>query len=98
MVRYVCLSVFCPPIKAIGIVRQSKGREDSLSPAEQRERIVAVCERESLELVAVHEEIDVSGGTPRAQREGLRAAVEAIEAGSAQVVVVAYFDRLFLLS
>ena len=65
-------------MRAIGIVRQSKGREDSLSPTEQRQRIEEVCERENLTLVAVHEEIDVSGGTPLAQREGLRAAVEAI--------------------
>jgi len=82
-------------VRAIGIVRQSKGREDSLSPAEQRERIADVCGREGLSLVEVHEEIDVSGGTPLAQREGLRAAVEAVEAGTASVVVVAYFDRLF---
>lgn len=81
--------------RAIGIVRQSRGREESLSPAEQRERIASLCERESLELIEVHEEIDVSGGTPLVDRVGLRAAVEAIEAGAAEVVVVAYFDRLF---
>lgn len=82
-------------MRAIGIVRQSRGREENLSPTEQRDRIEKVCEREGLELVAVHEEIDVSGGTPLAQRGGLRAAVESIEQGEAQVVVVAYFDRLF---
>ncbi len=82
-------------MRAIGIVRQSRGRDESLSPAEQRERIESVCEREGLELTAVHEEIDVSGGTPLAERKGLRAAVESIEGKEAQVVVVAYFDRLF---
>jgi DNA invertase Pin-like site-specific DNA recombinase len=47
-----------------------------------------------LELVATHEEIDVSGGTPLERREGLRAAIESIEAGQAEVLMVAYFDRL----
>lgn len=82
-------------MRAVGLVRQSRGREDSLSPAEQRERIVSLCEREGLTLLAVHEEIDVSGGSPLAEREGLRAAVEAVEGNQAEVVVVAYFDRLF---
>ena len=82
-------------MRAIGIVRQSRSREDSLSPVEQRERIEAICGREGLELLTVHEELDVSGGTPLADRDGLRAAVEAVERGAAQVVVVAYFDRLF---
>ena len=40
------------------------------------------------------EELDVSGGTPLANRRGLRRAVEMVEAGEADVVVVAYFDRL----
>lgn len=80
---------------AVGIVRQSRSREESLSPVEQRGRIEDVCGREGLELVAVHEEIDVSGGTPLAERRGLRAAVEAVEGGAVSVVVVAYFDRLF---
>ena len=36
----------------------------------------------------------MSGGTPLAKRPGLRRAVELVEAGEADVVVVAYFDRL----
>jgi site-specific DNA recombinase len=84
--------------RAIGIVRvsETKGREgDSFaSPPEQRDRIAAACERDGLELITTIEELDVSGGTPLAQRAGLRAAVEAVEAGEAQVVVAAYFDRL----
>ena len=36
-----------------------------------------------------------SGGKPLDQRQGLREAVEAIERGEAEVVVAAYFDRLF---
>ena len=83
---------------AIGIVRVSQvnGREgDSFaSPGEQRDRILAACERDGLDLVEVIEELDVSGGTPLEDRAGLRRAVEAIEAGDADVLVAAYFDRL----
>jgi DNA invertase Pin-like site-specific DNA recombinase len=84
--------------RAVAIIRVSarKGREgDSFaSPEDQRARIVTACERDDLELTDVLEEIDVSGGTPLHQRQGLRRAVEAVEAGRADVVVVAYFDRL----
>lgn len=83
----------------MGIVRVSRraGREgDSfVSPTEQRERIGEHCEREGLELVSVAEEIDVQGTTPIQSREGLRAALGAIEEGRAEVLLVAYFDRLF---
>jgi site-specific DNA recombinase len=84
--------------KAVGIVRVSSvgGREGEsfISPTEQRERIEAACEREGFELTAVHQELDVSGGTPLERRRGLREAVEAVESGAAAVVVAAYFDRL----
>jgi site-specific DNA recombinase len=85
--------------RAVGIIRVSqvngRGGESFVSPAEQRERIEAACERDGLQLIDVHEELDVSGGTPLDQRAGLRAAVESIEAGDAQVVIASYFDRLF---
>ncbi len=84
--------------RAIGIVRvsQVKGREGEsfASPAEQRQRIETECERSNLTLLRVVDELDVSGGTPLDKREGLRDAVESIEAGHADVIVVAYFDRL----
>jgi site-specific DNA recombinase len=87
-----------PPQKAIGIVRvsQVRGREgDSFaSPTEQRERIEVECEGKGLRLLDVIEELDVPGGTPLHDRHGLRRAVEAVEAGTAQVIVAAYFDRL----
>lgn len=85
--------------RAIGIVRVSfvGGRDgDSfVSPAEQRERIEAACERDGLRLLRVVEELDVSGGKSLADRPGLGPAVAAIEAGEADVIVAAYFDRLF---
>src|SRR5664280_711118 len=84
--------------RAVGIVRVSRvgGREGEsfASPDEQRLRIEAECERDGLELLDVIPELDVSGGTPLAKREGLRTAVERVEAREAQVVVAAYFDRL----
>jgi site-specific DNA recombinase len=88
-----------PQRRAIGIVRvsQTKGREGErfVSPSEQRERIEATCARDGMALIAVYEELDVSGGRVLANRPGLSAAVAAVEAGEADVVAAAYFDRLF---
>jgi site-specific DNA recombinase len=86
-------------MKAIGIIRVSrvKGRdgESFASPKEQRERIESACEREGLKLLRVESELDVSGGKPLEQRPGLKAAIESIESGEANVIVAAYFDRLY---
>lgn len=83
-------------MRAIGIVRVSRARdrEKIASPDEQRHRMDDLADREKLDLVEVLEELDVSGGKPLDQRKGLVAAVEAIEAGKADVLMVAYFDRL----
>lgn len=40
------------------------------------------------------EEFDVSGGAPLERRPGLRRAIELVETGKADIVVVAYFDRV----
>ncbi len=68
--------------------------ERFVSPSEQAERIRTACERDGLRLLDVIEELDVSGGAPLEQRPGLRRAVELVEAGEADVVVVAFLDRL----
>jgi site-specific DNA recombinase len=68
--------------------------ERFVSPSEQAERIRTACERDGLQLVDTLEELDVSGGAPLERRHGLRRAVELVEAGEADVIVVAYFDRL----
>ena len=85
--------------RAIGIVRVSevKGRDGDgfSSPSDQLDAIRAACARDGLELLRAVEELDVSGGTPLDKRAGMREAVEAVEAGEAQVIVAAYFDRLF---
>jgi DNA invertase Pin-like site-specific DNA recombinase len=87
-----------PTRRAIGIVRVSEvgGREGNsfASPTEQRDRIEDACERDGLRLLDVLEELDVSGGKPLDQRLKLRHAVQAVEAGEADVIVAAYFDRL----
>jgi DNA invertase Pin-like site-specific DNA recombinase len=84
--------------RAIGLIRVSdtagRNGERFASPQDQRDRIEQACEREGLTLLRVEDELDVSGGKPLAKRKGLRSAVEAIEAGEAEVIVVAYQDRL----
>jgi DNA invertase Pin-like site-specific DNA recombinase len=65
-----------------------------VSPREQSERIARAAERDGLKLIDTIEEMDVSGGAPLERRHGLRRAVEMVEAGQVEVVVVAYFDRL----
>src|SRR4051812_7825997 len=84
--------------RAVGVVRVSRvGDRDGdrfVSPREQAERIRSISARDGLELVETIEELDVSGGTPLAKRAGLRRAVEMVEAGEVEVVVVAFFDRL----
>ena len=65
-----------------------------VSPREQAERIQTAATRDGLKLVDTIDELDVSGGTPLEKRPGLRRAVEMVEAGQVQVVIVAYFDRL----
>ena len=87
--------------KAIGIVRVSvvgdrddEDKKDSfVSPEIQRARIKDAC-GDDLRLIQTFEEMDVSGGLRCPQRPKMLAAVEAIEAGQAEVLVVAYRDRL----
>jgi site-specific DNA recombinase len=77
-------------------VRQSrKVGDDPVSPTEQRQRIEATCEREGFRLLDVLPEVDVSGGAPLEKRPGLSRAVAMVEEGHADVIVAAYFDRLF---
>jgi site-specific DNA recombinase len=86
------------PRRAVGLIRVSQvnGREgDSFhSPETQRKSIERACADRDWRLVAVHDELDVSAGKPLSKRPGLRRAVEAVEVERADVVIVAYFDRL----
>jgi len=76
-------------------VSQVSGREGERfhSPDTQRQRIQALAAERGWAVGEVHEELNVSGGKALAQRPGLRAAVEAVEAGRARVVVAAYLER-----
>jgi site-specific DNA recombinase len=82
----------------VGIVRVShvggRAGESFVSPEDQEKRIREACKREGLKLLEVVSELDVSGRTPLERRHGLRGAVELVEAGHAEVIVCAYFDRL----
>jgi len=69
--------------------------EDPVSPLEQRQRIEEASKREGFKLLDTFNEPDVSGGAPLEKRPGLSQAVALIERGEADVIVVAYFDRLF---
>jgi DNA invertase Pin-like site-specific DNA recombinase len=83
-------------MKAIGLARQSKGDADSLSVEAQDAKIRAHCKAEGWTVTDVRPERDRSGFRNLLDaRPGLRACVEAVEAGKADVVVVAYFTRLF---
>lgn len=81
------------PSRAVGYLRVSK-EEQALSPVAQREAIVRWCKANDAELVAVFEDIDVSGGTPLDRRPGLLAAITELERKNAGMLVVAKRDRL----
>ena len=84
--------------RAVGVVRVSRvgdrDGEQFVSPSDQAERIRAACERDGLELVEMSRSSTCPAVPRSTQRPGLRCAVEMVEAGEADVVVVAYFDRL----
>jgi len=89
------------PQRAVGVIRVSKvgkrklkGEEHFVSPREQEAKLSEWCKSQGITLTTVHKELNVSGKTPLAKRTGLRPAIEQIERGGADIVVVAYFDRL----
>lgn len=79
--------------KAIGYVRVSTD-DQHLGPEAQRAALEAWAAREGAELVAVFEDLGVSGAAALDRRPGLMAAVDALEAHGAAVLVVAKRDRL----
>ncbi len=78
-----------------GYVRVSRvgGREgDSfISPQQQRERIEAAAKNAGAEIVTWHTDLDESGG--KWERPGFQAALERVESGVTDGVVVAKLDR-----
>ncbi len=80
------------------VVRVSEhgDREDENfhSPKAQLARAKSWSEDQGNRVVDAFEEIDVRGKLPLAKRPGLLKAIEMVEAGEADHIVVAYFDRL----
>jgi len=89
------------PRRAVGVIRVSKvgkralkGEERFVSPREQQAKLSEWCQAQGIQLVTVREELDVSGKRPLEKRPGLLPAIEDVERGAADMVIVAYFDRL----
>ena len=68
--------------------------ENFHSPRAQLAKAKLWSEDQGNRVVDAFEEIDVSGKLPLAKRPGLLKAIELVEAGAADHIVVAYFDRL----
>lgn len=82
--------------RAIGVYRVSeRGDRDELrSPDVQINGMKAQCKRDGMKLIATLDEVDVSGKLPLERRRGMWPAVQAIEDGRAEVLLVHQFDRL----
>ena len=80
---------------AITYARVSTGKqaESGLSLDDQRERMTAACMSRGWDIIAEHVDAGRSGRSMGARPE-LNAALEALDAGEAQVLVCSKFDRL----
>ena len=78
---------------AIGYIRVSTD-DQALGPEAQRAALEAWAARNGVDLVAVFEDLGVSGGAPLDKRPGLLAAVDALAEHGAASLVVAKRDRL----
>lgn len=85
--------------RAVLIIRvsQLKGREGESfsSPQDQRDAGDSFCAEKDWDLVAVFEELQVSGDAPLEERPGLSQAVTMILTGAADVILGAHSERLW---
>jgi len=81
------------PHKAVGYLRVST-EEQNLGPEAQREQLARWAQSNGVELVAVFEDLGISGGAPLDKRPGLLAALDALAEERAGVLLVAKRDRL----
>jgi DNA invertase Pin-like site-specific DNA recombinase len=81
------------PRKVVGYVRVSTD-EQELGPVAQREALARWCAARGAELVAVCEDLGVSGGDGLDRRPGLLAALAALEEHGAGVLLASKRDRL----
>jgi DNA invertase Pin-like site-specific DNA recombinase len=86
-------------LRAVGIIRVSRvgkrAADRFISPEDQLKAITQLCERQAWTLVQLYREIDQSGYRTRFEkRRGLYPATRMIENGEADVIVLAFFDRM----
>jgi len=81
------------PKLVVGYVRVSTD-EQALGPSAQRSALDRWCEREGATLVAVMDDLGVSGAAPLEKRPGLLGAIAALSEHGAGVLLVAKRDRL----
>src|SRR5689334_13750571 len=81
------------PTRAVAYIRASTD-EQRLGPEARRQAITIWAAARGVDLVAVHEDLGVSGAAPVDACPGLLAAVGALEAHGAGLLVVAKRDRL----
>jgi DNA invertase Pin-like site-specific DNA recombinase len=82
-------------VVVVRVSEQGDRDEESFhSPKPQLAKAKFWSEDQGHRVVDAFEEIDVSGKLPLARRPGLLKAIEMVEAGEADHIVVAYFDRL----
>ena len=76
------------PAKAIGIVRVSTSKQD-IGASAQRDELERWAAREQVQLIAIFQDIGVSGAAPLTQRPALLAALAALrEHGAGRIVAV----------
>lgn len=78
---------------AIGYVRVSTDEQEN-GPEAQRVALASWCKAQGVKLVAVYEDVGVSGAAPLDERPGLLAAIEDLREKRAGVLLVAKRDRL----
>lgn len=87
--------------RAVGVIRVSKVGKRALaldrfiSPEDQLKQITQLCDQHAWDIVQVYHEIDQSGyRTKFEKRRGLFPATRLIETEQADVIVMAFFDRM----
>ncbi len=78
--------------KAVGVVRVSTSKQD-IGVAAQRSQLERWASNEGVELIAIFEDVGVSGTAPLAKRPGLQAAISALREHKAGLVVAVKRDR-----
>jgi len=81
------------PRRAVGYVRTSTGRQE-ISPEVQRDLLERWAEEHDVELVAVHQDIGLSGGADLEDAPGLQEALAGLEERNAGILLAVHRDRL----